>query len=484
MRMTLERLDTKFSFGRLMMTNLNRLIEADRDALISHTQELIKINSVESEAKQGMPFGEGVHEALTYVLKLAADIGLDTINADGYAGHADLGESEDIIAVLVHLDVVPEGKGWDYPPFGGEIHNGKIYGRGIIDDKGPAIASLYALKALKDSGKQLKKKIRIIFGTDEESGWKDLDYYFEHYPRPAVGFSPDAEFPLIHGEKGIQIITLTTELNQDQAPVIIQKLSGGNAPNMVPDHCQAILHAEETIKSPINDILSRYAEKTGYHISIEEDLDTLVIDSYGVSAHGSMPEKGQNAISQMMGFLNRCPGLSESAAKLMKSYVQLLDMEYNGKSFGCGFEDELSGKMIMNVGLVSLVDRTVSFTVNTRYPITTEGRTVIDSMQDKLSGTGISLHLIEDIKPLYVPKNNELVETLLRVYQEESGDYTSVPVTIGGGTYARALTQGVAFGPLFPGQEELAHQKNEAMAVDDLIRITKIYAKAMEVLAT
>ncbi|HHY13423.1 MAG TPA: Sapep family Mn(2+)-dependent dipeptidase, partial [Thermoanaerobacterales bacterium] len=185
------------------MSFLEKQIERYRNDIIKSVQEQIKIKSVKGESKPGMPFGEGPREALEHALKLSEELGFKTKNVDGYAGHAEYGEGDDIVGVLVHLDVVPEGTGWVHPPYGGEIHDGKIYGRGTIDNKGPAIAALYALKALKDSGVNMKRRVRIIFGTDEESGWEDMDYYMENEENPMCGFSPDALFPIINSEKGI-----------------------------------------------------------------------------------------------------------------------------------------------------------------------------------------------------------------------------------------------------------------------------------------
>ncbi|SMP39733.1 dipeptidase PepV [Anoxynatronum buryatiense] len=454
-----------------------------RESIIRHSQQLVRIKSVESEPLPGMPFGEGVNQALVYMLQLARELGFETVNVDGYAGHADLGTGDEIVAVLVHLDVVPEGTGWEYPPYGGEIHDGKIYGRGIIDDKGPAVASLYAMKILADSGLPLQKKIRLIFGTDEESGWKDLEVYFKHYPRPKTGFSPDAEFPLIHGEKGIQIFDLKGRWKQDDADVVIEEIKGGNAPNMVPDSCCVKLAAAENLKSAMSESLLSFNRRTGFELIMEDLQEKVIIIAPGVSAHGSTPEKGKNAISHLLLFLAECPGLSEDVSRLIGFYNHHIGLEVNGKAMGCGYEDEISGKLVFNVGQVKGDQHEIEWTVNTRYPITIEGEQVLKGMAPILKRNNIELIMHEDVKPLYVPKEDELVQKLMQVYREATGDLTSEPFTIGGGTYARALENGVAFGPLFPGQEELAHQKNEFMKVDDLLRMTSLYAAALASLA-
>ena len=226
--------------------NYINLIDSYEDNIIKSTQEIIRIKSVEAEAKPNMPFGEGPYKALEKALELSKEMGFDTKNLEGYAGYAEFGEGEETVGVLVHLDVVPEGEGWTYPPYGGEIHDGKIFGRGTTDDKGPAIATLYAMKALKDSEIPLSRKIRIIFGTNEETGWGCMDYYFKHENPPTMAFTPDADFPVIHGEKGIIVFDLVQKINSNGCcGIIVRELKGGNAPNMVPDHAEAILEVKD-----------------------------------------------------------------------------------------------------------------------------------------------------------------------------------------------------------------------------------------------
>ncbi|AZR72117.1 dipeptidase PepV [Anoxybacter fermentans] len=455
-----------------------------RDQIIKSTQELVRIRSVEEEAQPGMPFGKGVNDALEYVLKLSEEMGFKTKNLDGYAGHAEIGEGDEIVGILVHLDVVPEGSNWTYPPYGGEIHDNKIYGRGTIDDKGPAIAALYAMKAVLDSGIPLKKRVRIIFGTDEESGWEGIKYYLKHEEAPTIAFAPDAEYPAIHGEKGILIFNLEKEFKNNCTAcddgIRIVSIKGGNAPNMVPDYCEAVLAGNDLSK--VREAMETYAKENEVHLEWEEKDGQAVIKSHGVSAHGSLPESGQNAISQLMVFLASLDLSSCDLCDFIKFYAKKIGMEYYGQSIGCGIEDDVSGKLIFNVGLIDLTEEKAKVVVNIRYPVTSSAEEVYSGIEKELEGTGIKLVKGEHMKPLYVPADDELVVKLMDVYRELTGD-DRAPITIGGGTYARAVTKAVAFGPLFPGQPELAHQKDEFIGVDDLILNTKIYAKAIVALA-
>lgn len=459
-------------------------IDGMRGEIIQSTQEIVRIKSVKDTPKPGMPFGEGINASLEYALKLSERLGFTVKNLEGYAGHAEMGEGDEILGILVHLDVVPEGSNWTYPPYAAEIHDGKIFGRGAIDDKGPAIAALYAMKAVADSGIPLQKRVRVIFGTDEESGWQDMDYYMAHEENPAIGFAPDAEYPAIHAEKGI----LMFQLEQTFVPgcscccdgVKIKSVKGGNAPNMVPDYCEAVLEGKEL--SHIRQALEAYVQTHQVRLEWEEGPGQVRLRSFGVSAHGSLPQYGVNAISQLMLFLAALDLKSADLCDFLAFYRKTIGMEYYGESIGCGFKDEVSGNLIFNVGMIDLSETGVQVVVNIRYPVTIASEAVYAGMRQVLAGTKVRLVERSDSKPLYVPADDELVSKLMAVYREMTGD-TCPPIAIGGGTYARAIPKAVAFGPLFPGQPELAHQKDEFIGVDDLILNTKIYAKAIVALA-
>lgn len=459
---------------------LNKLIEDYRSDIIKSTQDIIKIRSVEDNAKEGMPFGEGVNEALEYALKLSSELGFDVENIDNYAGHAEIGKGNETVGVLVHLDVVPEGENWTYPPYAGEVHDNKIYGRGTTDDKGPAIAALYAMKAIKESGLHINKKIRIIFGTNEESGWGGINYYLKKVKAPDVAFTPDADFPVIHGEKGIIVFDLIKDINREcSGKVKIKKIFGGNRTNMVPDSCTAVVSVSSDYKNEFISKIEELIERQGFKIKVEDNGQDIILNSYGVSAHGSMPQSGQNAISQLLVVLSNVIDCEGDICDLLKTYNEKIGMEYNGESIGCGFEDDVSGKLTFNVGIIDVNSDKAKISVNIRYPIKYSSDQVYNGMREQLKGAGIEIVEGEDIKPIYIPKDHPLVKKLMKVYREETGDYDSQPITIGGGTYARAMENAVAFGPLFPGQEELAHQKDECISIDDLVKITKIYAKAL-----
>ena len=472
-----------------MDKSLEKKVENYKDDIVSSLQEIIKIKSVEAKPKEGMPFGEGVDRSLRKFLEIADGLGLKTKNVDGYAGHVEIGEGDEIFGILCHLDVVPEGTNWTYPPYAAEIHDDKMYGRGTIDDKGPAIASLYALKAIEESDIKLNKRVRLILGTDEESGWEGLDYYFTKEPKPDIAFSPDAQYPVIHAEKGILIFDINYELEADGEDFSnksgfkyeVLSLKGGNAPNMVPDSCEVIIKTDydQSLEKTFND----FVQKTDYNLEIEKfNKNRYKITSNGVSAHGSMPEKGKNAISMMLAFLGELDKLS--IGHFIDFYNKKIGMEYYGEKIGCNISDDVSGRLIFNVGQIDYEDSLIKTTINIRYPVTSSKDEVVEGIKNSIDDYEAYIEMKNHQEPLYVPKDDPLVQNLMNVYRKITGDKDSQPIAIGGGTYARAVPKGVAFGALFPGEEELAHQKDEYIKLDDLYKNTLIIASAIKALAS
>lgn len=464
------------------MNQFDNVIDQTKNDLLETTQEILKIKSVKEAPETNMPFGRGIDACLNFSLDKAKEFGFRTKNVDHYAGFAEIGEGKEMLGVLVHLDVVPEGRDWDFDPFGGEISNGKIYGRGAIDNKGPAVAVLYAMKAIHDSGLPISKRIRLIFGTDEESGSACMDYYRRHEESPTLAFSPDADFPAIYGEMGIMVFDFVADFSESlkDGGIRVTSITGGERPNMVPDYAEARLENF----SAVDVILNAYNLEFGSNISLEvfEDGKTAIVHANGISAHGSTPWKGRNAISDLLGFLNCLDLEIGDLTNFIRFYAAHIGYDLYGERIGCALEDSASGKLVFNVGVIALDTEGVHLTVNTRYPITENVDNVLGGINEVIAFWKIGLNLNEHLDPLYIPKNHPLVSTLMQVYQTYTGDFSD-PITIGGGTYARAFKNAVAFGPFFPGTEESAHQKNEFYGVDDLILITKIFASAMYELA-
>ncbi|MBF4693285.1 dipeptidase PepV [Fusibacter ferrireducens] len=453
-----------------------KTVQLFKDEVIQSTRELIQIKSVKAPAQGDMPFGKGIQDALEYTLSLGDALGFKTKNMENHVGYIEFGEGKEMVGILCHLDVVPEGDQWTYPPFSATIANDRIYGRGAIDDKGPAIASLYAMKALKDIGIEPKKRVRLILGTDEESGSSCIKHYLKHEEVPTVSFSPDADFPVIHGEMGIIVFKLEKTFTDkcEDGGIKILSLKGGNAPNMVPDYAEARLIENH----PIKEILTAYNATKGTQIEYIKEDHVTVLKSYGVSAHGSAPEKGKNAISALIQFLDLIDMEIGDLSNFIRFLSRTIGMETNGQSFGIGLKDEYN-ELVFNLGLIELDEDHGSVVVNVRYPITTKEKLVKAGVESTLQDTGIQITKWRGVDPLFFKPNHPLVKTLMKVYRDRTGDLDSKPITIGGGTYARSMPNSVAFGALLPGREDTMHQRDEYIEIKDLLKITEIYASAI-----
>lgn len=407
--------------------------------IVRDISALLRYDSSQAPAREGKPFGDGCADCLESFLSLAASMGFGVKNYDNYVGEVTFGEGEDF-AVLVHLDVVPAGSGWEHDPFGGEIDrgNGKIWGRGAMDDKGPAVIALYAMKALKDEGFKPAKTIKLIVGCNEETGWACIDHYNKVAKMPKTGISPDADFPVIYAEKGILHVVLG--FNAANAP--FTGLKGGDRANMVCDYCEAYAPLKEELLEPLG------LEYAGGKVI-----------SRGKSAHGSTPEKGVNAIKNMLDYL----GLSEMERMLFADGFGL-----------CKLEDE-TGSLTFSPDLIEQRDGKIYVTCDIRYPATFTAETVLSAIEK----SGVAYTVEHAQAPLYNDKNSPMIQTLCGVYNEVTGKNVQ-PVAIGGGTYARALKFGAAFGPEEDGEESTIHQANEYITFEKIKKCFKIYKLALE----
>ncbi|MDD3223711.1 MAG: dipeptidase PepV [Clostridium sp.] len=461
--------------------DLNKQVDNLSEDLIKAVQKIIRVKSVEGEKKESMPYGEGPAKALETALEIAKSLGFEVHNVDNYVGYAEYGKGEEYVAALGHLDVVPEGEGWKYPPYAAEIHDGKIFGRGTLDDKGPIISSLYALKALVDSKAPLSKKIRIIFGTNEESGSSEIPHYLAKEKPPVAGFTPDAEYPLINGEKGITIFDVVKKFEDNgNGDYKIKYIRGGDKANMVPNYCEAGIEAD--LKSNIIDECNNFANRTGYALKAEEKGNIVVIKSNGFTAHGSTPEKGKNAIMQLLAFLGELDLGKSDATNVVNFFNKYVGLETDGESFGIGLSDKVSGKLTFNVGVVNIDEDSARFTLNIRYPVTNTYEDMIVPFKERLSEVKMDIENMMLEKPLYFPEDHKLVKVLRKVYEEQTG-MDSTPFAIGGGTYAKSMPNIIGFGPIFPGKPDLDHQVDENIEIEDLILNAKIYAHTLYELA-
>ena len=458
-----------------------KYIEKSKNEIIKETCNLINIPSISEETNNpDMPFGKSAKEALEYALSLGEKLGFRTKNLDGYCGYIEFGEGEKLIGIIGHLDVVPSGDGWDTPPFEATIKNNKIFGRGAIDDKGPVVASLYAMKAVKDTQK-LNCRVRLILGINEEKAWKCIKHYKKVEELPTISFSPDADFPCIYAEKGISTIYIKDDYNKySNFPIKISNINcNNNAINVVPKKCDITIDIDNS-QINISDVICFIEEKVKelkFDINYSINNNSITLHSTGIQAHSAHPELGQNAISPALILLNKIFTHFNYNIKLFEFFEKCIGTEFNGKSLGINFEDE-SGKLTLNVGNFKFYENHLQIGINLRIPINTTIDAVANLIDLECKNYSLDTYIAGKQNPLYVPKDNHLVKTLCDIFNKMTGS-NAEPIAIGGGTYARAFENCVSFGSNFPGDTDMCHQANEFIDIDKLILSCKIYAKAI-----
>ena len=428
--------------------------------MLKELKELIKIPSVydEKTKTKEMPFGKDVDDALAYVASMGERYGFKVDRCDGYATELTIGNGNKTIGIFAHADVVPASGKWDSDPFEPRIADGKIFGRGTSDDKGPLIAAFFATVALEKSGLLKDYKVRIVVGGDEERGSSCLDYYFQKLNKeaPDYGFTPDSDFPLIYGEKGIT--DFFCELKMEIPGV--KSIKGGVATNAVCDRVEVVLDDVTALENYL-----KYAQ-----IPYEIDGKTLII--LGKSAHGSTPELGDNAALKTFIALGNVYNLPE----LVSLGEKLSDT--TGKSFNGYSESKLLGHTTYCVGKIEYKKGLLSFTVNFRYPENVDRTAYMVNFDNEFHTLTV---LGEESHHLLYDPESPLVTTLYKAYRKETHDRTK-PLTTGGGTYAKHCKNTIAFGALFPGRASTMHEPNEEMPLKDIYKSAKIYARAIKML--
>lgn len=407
---------------------MNEMIEA--------LQKLVSFQSIAKEEGPEYPYGKEVHAAKEYVLNLAKSFGMRVTDVPGKYAYIEIGSGPRLIGILSHLDVVPAGDGWTQDPFGGEIADGKIYGRGTTDDKGPTIAVLYAMKALKEKT-TLPARIRLILGQTEENGeWRDIEAYTDAEEIPECGFTPDGDFPAIQNELGAMVF----RVRMPQSGFL--QGEGGTAPNMVPAYARV---------------------KTEF----------AAYEASGKACHGCAPWLGVNGISALMEKVHR----AEPENRFAEMYANLIGKTIYGEKLGIAAEDE-SGKLTLNAGLLEVQGDTATLMLDIRYPAKKNPDEISGFLVRQFSSYGASCECVYRVRPLYTPPDSPVLGALLSAYREVTGD-ESRPISIGGGTYAKAMPNMVAFGPNFPGHENREHMADEYILVDDFLKLKEIYERAL-----
>lgn len=445
--------------------NFENIVNKNKDEIVKVLQELLRIPSVLdfSTATKEMPFGKNINDALEYMLNLGKKDGFEVLNDEGYAGEITYRgtENKESVGILCHLDVVPEGKNWTYPPYEARIIDGKIYARGTEDDKGPTIASYFALKFIKDAGIKLKKTIKIILGTDEETGWRGVAHYLSKYPMPSVGFAPDCSFPLVYGEKGRMSFDLSHNNYVDD---VVESIQGGERYNVVMDAVDAVLKVN--LEKEFNEYLNKN--------NLKGNVKGNVYHIDGIAAHAMEPEKGNNAGTHMCNFLK-----DYSKHPLIQFVAKYLHNDPFFKNMGLDYDDYEMGKITVNVGIMNITNQTTRVTLDSRFPVRYDMEKFNKVFNNLLKEYDIMIDASTHKEPHYVSPEDDLVKLLYQAYVQNTNDTVNKPFTVGGGTYAGILDKGVAYGMLFPGDEELAHQRNEYIKIESLLKGVLIYIDAI-----
>lgn len=434
-----------------------------KDEFLISLKTLISYPSVLNEGENGTPFGQAIQDVLEKTLEICRDIGFTTyLDPKGYYGYAEIGQGAELLAILCHLDVVPSGDeaDWQTPPFEATIKDGWVFGRGVQDDKGPSLAALYAVKSLLDQGIQLKKRLRFIFGTDEETLWRCMARYNTIEEQASMGFAPDSSFPLTYAEKGLLQVKLHGP-GSDQL-----KLEVGGAFNVVPD--------KANYQGPLYEQVCNGLKETGYDYQTTEQTVTVL----GVPKHAKDASQGINAVIRLatiLAPLQEHPALSFLATQA--------GQDGTGRQIFGDIADEPSGHLSFNVAGLMINHERSEIRIDIRTPVLADKEELVELLTRCAQNYQLRYEEFDYLAPLYVAKDSKLVSTLMQIYQEKTGD-NSPAISSGGATFARTMPNCVAFGALFPGAKQTEHQANECAVLEDLYRAMDIYAEAVYRLAT
>ena len=429
-----------------------------KDEFLTSLKTLISYPSVLNEGENGTPFGQAIQDVLEKTLEICRSLGFTTyLDPKGYYGYAEIGQGAELLAVLCHLDVVPSGDeaDWRTPPFEAIIKDGWIFGRGVQDDKGPSMAALYAVKALLDSGVKFKKRVRFIFGTDEETLWRCMGRYNELEETATLGFAPDSSFPLTYAEKGL----LQVKLHGPGSEQL--ELEAGEAFNVVPGKAS---YQGELLEQVVAGLQAA---------SFDYEQNDQQVTVLGLPKHAKDAAEGINAIVRLATVLQ--PLQAHPALAFIAEAVG--EDATGGRLFG-DISDEPSGRLSFNIAGLTLNSERSEIRIDIRIPVLADKDQLVAKLADIAGRYQLDYEEFDYLAPLYVPKDSELVSTLMAIYQEKTGD-TSPAMSSGGATFARTMPNCVAFGALFPGVEQTEHQANERASLEDLYRAMDIYAETI-----
>lgn len=446
--------------------NTREQIHALSDEMLENLGKLVEIDSQLGTPSEGKPFGYGPSKALEVGLKIAEELGFKTVNLDNYCGYAEMGEGKEIVGIAGHLDIVPVGGDWSYDPFKLTRDGDCVYGRGTTDDKGPVIEALYAMKLLRESSVELNKRVRLIMGCNEETGSKCMEHYNKVEEELSCGFTPDANFPCIHGEKG----HLTMMAYSKNTKII--SMNGGFVSNAVCDTCTTVVPSEIGLKEKLEQVLS---ESKLQEYKATDENGQITIYAKGVPAHASTPNFGVNAAGVTM----ECLAKAGFEDDFVKFYNQHIGTACDGEGVGLKISDEF-GELTFCNGIVKTTDGVISCSIDIRVPVTFKKDDILKLVDGKLEDENGRIEITEIGEALFYPRESPLVNALYKAYVDVTGDTENEPMVIGGGTYAKSLKNIIAFGPEKLGVDYRIHGADEYILVSEMEEAVEIYMEAIK----
>ena len=440
-------------------------ILAYKDELLSDLAYLLGIESIDGERD------DECERALAFILKRAQDFGLSCDMVTDKSVHVELGEGGRLCGVLAHVDVVPAGNNWSVIPYALTERDGRLYGRGVADDKGAALINLYCLRALKENGAAGKNTLRAIFGSAEETGMRDMQGYFEKMPLPDMAFTPDSDYGICFAEKGILHLRVSTPTNEAK---VLSQFHAGKAINAVPDLAYVMLDSSGYDEQ----LLMRLADASSGNFEFNYTIDGLMIISRGKAAHACEPQKGKNAAALLIDLITHAYDVHEIGA--LCSFIDYaLNCETNGRSLGLKMSDGVSGELTVNLGMVHIEGAKAEAYFDIRYPVTVYGERVLSQFKAVAEYSGLKVEVLHHDKPLFLEKDSPLIRELSAAYESVTGEKPTLYAT-GGGTYARKLGgRGVAFGPHFSGDPIHMHDADESVDRENFFKHAQICLEAM-----
>lgn len=456
---------------------IEKYAEDHKQEMLDDICELCRINSEKMSYQEGMPFGEGPAKALRFALEMADQYGFSISNYDNYVGTVDMNHEPKQLDILAHLDVVPAGEGWvETQPFEPVVKGDKLFGRGTADDKGPAIAALYAMRAVKELGIPLKKNVRLILGTDEECGSSDIAHYYANEEEAPMTFSPDGSFPVVNIEKGGLAGEFYQKWEKSEALPKVVSIDAGIKINVVPGKAYAVVEGFD--HKTLAAAMEKMTEKTGVEFKL--DMEPVAeITAIGAGAHASTPSEGNNALTALLELLDSLPLAPCAQKDAIHNLVELMPHgDTSGKALGINMEDELSGDLTLAFSLMKMTDAGFDASFDSRCPICSNEENVLKVVKEKMAAKGITLTNDHMKLPHHVSGDSDFVKTLLNAYEKYTGMKGECQ-SMGGGTYVHNLKNGVAFGASYPGTDNRMHGADEFAVVSELVACVKIFAQVI-----